>query len=133
MKFLGPLLLLLLRCCTLPFWLLTETRPLQTPLRPASPFPLPPLPLPQMAEGAGATWESWMRSAWRRWHRTKDASNESWDAAKDSARRTYDTVTRTGGQTWEQAKQAARDAWETSKQKTGQVGRAGGWVAAAAD
>ena len=54
----------------------------------------PPMCLPaaalrpvQAGAAASAGWESWMRSAWGRWHRTKDATNESWEAAKDQARR----------------------------------------------
>jgi hypothetical protein len=41
----------------------------------------------QGADQAGKGWESWMRAAQFRWHRTKDATNEGWEAAKDSARR----------------------------------------------
>lgn len=43
--------------------------------------------LPQAAASASRGWESWMRSAWGRWHRTKDATQETWDAAKDQAYR----------------------------------------------
>lgn len=41
----------------------------------------------QTADRAASGWEGWLRSAWSRWARTKDTTNESWDAAKDSARR----------------------------------------------
>ncbi len=48
---------------------------------------LPPNLILQAADTATSGWEGWMRSAWRRWNRTKDAAGDSWDSAKDQAYR----------------------------------------------
>lgn len=45
------------------------------------------VPPPQAGATGKSGWENWMRSAWGRWHRTKDATQESWDSAKDQAYR----------------------------------------------
>lgn len=41
----------------------------------------------QAAASAGRGWENWMRAAWGRWYRTKDATQETWDTAKEQAYR----------------------------------------------
>ena len=56
------------------------------------------LPSPtQTADAAGAGWESWMRAAWRRWNRTRDATKDSWDSVRDQA---YRWDEREGGCGW---------------------------------
>lgn len=64
-----------------------QTRSNNHPASIAPPPCLPPSFNLQAAAKASRGWESWMRSAWGRWHRTKDATQETWDAAKDQAYR----------------------------------------------